>query len=334
MFAYTPGKAADPLKYEYRSAEVKKVSYRLPDGDGERIIAYLSDNGEFVRDPKSPADSGSIMLDAFNDPRKRWFAYNTTLIIGYDHELTEPVYEFRSGRLVPGRLVFPGLFVPTVGGIISSIDDYIPDPVLPRIYNLPGTMVKVPVGQRPQRFAATPTWKPLIRPDYPTSYPLNWQFAASPAWQPFMSTGPVKYPEITHSLTLDVERKVGVIRGDSVFIGRLDKLGQFTENRKIDPIVYQKQQSLSIQNSEGIMEIIPIINHPVIVPVPNTISDGELVYEYRSGKLTCGKLNFDGVFEPNAGTIVIDFGTFRYTKEEWRIYNLPGTFTPILKRQP
>lgn len=295
--------AEDRPKYEYRSSEISKVHYRLPDGDGVSITAYLSDNGEFVRDPLSPAGASSLYRTAVNDSRDKKNDFGT---IGTEYN--EQVYEFRSGSLILGKLVYPGRFVPSIGGKVTSIDDFIPDPDLPRIYNLPGIMVKVPVGLRQQRFAA------------------------SPAWQPFVVTGPIKYPDITHHLTLDVERKVGVMRGGSVFIGRLNKLGQFTENRKIDPVSYQKQKSLSIQNSEGIMEIIPVINHPIIVPIPNTTPVGELVYEYRSGKLTCGKLNFDGVFEPTAGTIVIDFGTFRYTKEEWRIYNLPGTFTPILKR--
>ncbi|HZU39192.1 MAG TPA: hypothetical protein VFA18_24920 [Gemmataceae bacterium] len=54
----------------------------------------------------------------------------------------EPVYEFRSGRLVPGVIGAGGHFVPTVGAPIIDFKDYRYGDKARRIYNLPGQFVK------------------------------------------------------------------------------------------------------------------------------------------------------------------------------------------------
>ena len=51
------------------------------------------------------------------------------------------VYEFRSGRLIPGNLDANCNFVPTVGGRIIDFNDYHYSPKAPKIYNLPGRFV-------------------------------------------------------------------------------------------------------------------------------------------------------------------------------------------------
>jgi hypothetical protein len=50
----------------------------------------------------------------------------------------ESVYEFRSGRLIPGVLSMDGNFVPELGGKVIAFKDYTYKPGATRIYNLPG----------------------------------------------------------------------------------------------------------------------------------------------------------------------------------------------------
>jgi len=52
------------------------------------------------------------------------------------------VYEFRSGRLIPGDIDDDGNFIPTIGGRITDFKDYRYTPKAPKIYNLPGKFVK------------------------------------------------------------------------------------------------------------------------------------------------------------------------------------------------
>ncbi len=53
-----------------------------------------------------------------------------------------PALEYRSGRLIPGRLDEDGYFVPRVGAEVIDFAHYQYDPKGPRIYNLPGSFVK------------------------------------------------------------------------------------------------------------------------------------------------------------------------------------------------
>jgi hypothetical protein len=52
------------------------------------------------------------------------------------------VFEYRSGRLIPGRLDDQGNFIPKLGGKIISLKDYHYSKSAPRIWNLPGHFVK------------------------------------------------------------------------------------------------------------------------------------------------------------------------------------------------
>jgi len=54
----------------------------------------------------------------------------------------EPVYEFRSGRLIKGNIDDDGTFVPEIGTKITDFKDYHYSKDAPRIYNLPGHFVK------------------------------------------------------------------------------------------------------------------------------------------------------------------------------------------------
>jgi hypothetical protein len=49
-----------------------------------------------------------------------------------------PVYEFRSGVLIPGEMLIDGRFIPEVGGKIILFADYVYTPEARYIWNLPG----------------------------------------------------------------------------------------------------------------------------------------------------------------------------------------------------
>jgi hypothetical protein len=53
----------------------------------------------------------------------------------------EPVYEYRSGRLIKGRIDKGGSFVPDLGEKVIRFEDYKPGEDTTRIYNLPGKFV-------------------------------------------------------------------------------------------------------------------------------------------------------------------------------------------------
>jgi hypothetical protein len=54
----------------------------------------------------------------------------------------EPVYEYRSGRLIKGELDKEGDFIPDLGSKVTDFKDYRPGKGVPVIYNLPGRFVK------------------------------------------------------------------------------------------------------------------------------------------------------------------------------------------------
>jgi hypothetical protein len=50
----------------------------------------------------------------------------------------KPLYELRSGRLVPGTFDDEGMFVPEIGGKVINFAEYRYTPTAPKIWNLPG----------------------------------------------------------------------------------------------------------------------------------------------------------------------------------------------------
>lgn len=55
--------------------------------------------------------------------------------------LSESVYEYRSGVLIPGRIDGSDRFIPERGSKVVSFYDYCPGSGAPRIYNLPGHLL-------------------------------------------------------------------------------------------------------------------------------------------------------------------------------------------------
>jgi hypothetical protein len=52
------------------------------------------------------------------------------------------VYEYRSGRLIPGEIDDDGNFIPIAGEKVIDFKEYRYEPKGPRIYNLPGKFVR------------------------------------------------------------------------------------------------------------------------------------------------------------------------------------------------
>lgn len=120
-------------------------------------VGELADDGEFLPDPELPA------FPRPNDiPRTLSFSWNTpaavhtrmyyTLPIGGGAEgqpvtaKSEPVYEYRSGRIIKGVLHDTGTFVPEVGSKVLDFKDYPVNEAGPpglRVYNLPGVLRKI-----------------------------------------------------------------------------------------------------------------------------------------------------------------------------------------------
>jgi hypothetical protein len=133
------------------------VSIHVPGLPGEDKGAGNGEEYEFVEDttPLIEVIHGRTVsigkLDAAGNfiPDKRYFqAFRTdrgvtgsppgTLI----NWAQKRVYEFRSGRLVPGDIDGMGHFIPTVGGRIIDFKDYRYSSKAPKIYNVPGEFVR------------------------------------------------------------------------------------------------------------------------------------------------------------------------------------------------
>jgi hypothetical protein len=113
-------------------------------------LGHLSDEGEFVPDYGLPVFPYVKVKarDADQNGTGRSMYYtlpvvgrvygNNNIKVGED---AEGVYEYRSGRLIPGTLQKTGNFVPDVGSKVIDFKEYDPDPPRKRrIYNLPGVL--------------------------------------------------------------------------------------------------------------------------------------------------------------------------------------------------
>ncbi|MBX9627764.1 MAG: hypothetical protein K2X82_28450 [Gemmataceae bacterium] len=280
-----------PPDVEFRPGDIGSVPYRLPDG---RVAqGSLTASGDFLRNPKAGTRvPGFPRAVAINDP--------TT---GPDHfvtDVTEEVFEFRSGSLVPGRLKYPGRFVPTVGAKVISVDDYVPGADKPRVYNLPGTFAKLPPGAKRKPYAVVADSPRPVAP-------------AADAWE---------YRHLP-------DRLVAVIRGNQVLVGRLADSGTFAEDRGIPPTKDDGRSQVTVRTPGAGVVKVPIINRPE--------DENEPVYEYRSEHLTPGNLSPTGEFVPRQGAVIlrmygVNADGYVHSEGEPRIYNLPGEFVRAGKK--
>jgi hypothetical protein len=127
----------EKVRYEYRQ-DLKPYVGILR--QGLVTLGHLDAKGNFIPLPRvEPID-----------PRKPFSGPGYT-VINKPARLNEPVYEFRSGRLVKGKLTEEGDFVPDEGGKVISLGDYRYGKEAPRIYNLPGSFVEQKGGATPKR---------------------------------------------------------------------------------------------------------------------------------------------------------------------------------------
>ena len=296
QFGWNTAAEAD---WEFQPDHKVDVAWRLPSSGvtGGRLNVA----GTFVPNPLGGDSSMTFAREvmspsAINDPQEN------IKIVPYHQE--ERVYEFRSGSLVLGILRFPGTFLPTVGKPVIWIDDYKPTKdgkPAPRIYNLPGKMVKVPAGRQPKQYQEPP------------------RYEAGSDWERDGKVHP--QPENTREYKEDLTRRVGLLRGKVVFIGRLDAKGEFTPDLEVKPVAYTKEPTVVIDLPGGKNERVPVINHPV-VPY-------DTVYEYKSNWLLHGTLREGGAFVPTEGGVRLVSFFFSAPDDGTRIYNLPGEIVRV-----
>lgn len=139
-----PPKARVPASYDYQAYS----TFRDPPAPwvahvrGRTLeLGRLNDAGDFLPEYDLPpirlaqpwADSRRLL------PGERQLLYYNLP----KSEDKEPIYEYRSGRLLQGTLLKNGTFVPDADSKVLDFGDYKPaDPKARRIYNLPGELVK------------------------------------------------------------------------------------------------------------------------------------------------------------------------------------------------
>ena len=156
-----------PTSYEFIPRVNRLVEYSRP--DGTILIGRLDANGDFTLTstvPVPPEMRGKDFAFYLSGP-------DSPVRIGVYALKPQPVYELRSGALIPGTMATNGPFVPTVGGAIIRFADYRYSPTATRIWNLPGFFRPIIPGQPP------------VGPEKPIRVPLP-----LPGW----STGAPKAP--------------------------------------------------------------------------------------------------------------------------------------------
>ena len=120
----------------------------FPDGEPCRVrvirdvmeFGRLDPNGEFVPDYRLPvlARQPLPLLDTTGPQPRLSMAFNIPLT----DQKFEIVYEYRSGRLIKGKLSDTGVFDPTLNTTIIELKEYKPNNDI-RIYNLPGVLKEI-----------------------------------------------------------------------------------------------------------------------------------------------------------------------------------------------
>jgi hypothetical protein len=87
-------------------------------------------------------DSAGNFIETPGGRRKRSDPYSGLRPLNSSLDLNEPVYEYRSGRLIRGILDSDGNFVPDLNGRVIDFKNYRYGKSAPRIYNLPGVFEK------------------------------------------------------------------------------------------------------------------------------------------------------------------------------------------------
>ena len=295
-------------RHELRIDTWKKVEYRRTEsselvvfGNLGLVSGHFDEHGMFKRFPLStsywmpnwkytyavndPIVTGKLEAESVN------FQDINTRIPGS----TEEVYEFRSGKLVPGLLAYPGRFVPTAGGKIISIDEYTPKKGATRIYNLPGEFLELPKGETSKPYSTAVDKRGQL-----TKRKITW-----------------------YRLESDTDRVVGLIQNKKVVAGKLDVNGTFIPLPDVAAVARPEGAATVEVTSGSLKMVIPVIN---MMPADKT------VFEFHGlTSLVCGRLRPDGSFEPTLGTSVITLSDYMFYVDVTRdpIYNLPGRLVVV-----
>lgn len=154
-----------PPAYEFVPRVDRLVEFIRP--DCTTLVGRLDAGGEFTLayslagvGPEWGRRDVALYRSRFDNP----------VTLGVNTLEPQPVYELRSGALIPGTMVAHGPFVPTVGGAIIRFADYKYSPFARRIWNLPGYFwpVGVPRNPDPEKRTPKPPW--VQAPTEPTGY--------------------------------------------------------------------------------------------------------------------------------------------------------------------
>jgi hypothetical protein len=133
------GKQDGKVKYKYDADAPRRVTLKI----GEyHYVGFLDEDGDFVMDPDGRFGTMVSGVPITHPP------YYTFTKDGQ----AEPVYEYRSGLLIKGKLMCTGpragllndhywIFVPEIGSKVIPLKDYLPGRNALEIYNLPGKFV-------------------------------------------------------------------------------------------------------------------------------------------------------------------------------------------------
>jgi hypothetical protein len=242
---------------------------------------------------------------------------------------TPALFEFRSGRLIPGTVqkakgsgeVFEPIFVPDLGGEIITMDAYLktydPEKSVP-IYNLPGRIV--PASERPLRQRGF-AW----RQDAKTLGSRQGQ--PSLALRAFMMNTILFAPptESLASYKLEYRSKWNayVVMGDYEYTGKIDEDGRFVPDPQNLPKKLEDKKRLG--------------DNPAVALYRQAEQGGSSkTYEFRSERLIPGAIQAareGGVtFVPDLGGKVIALETYLRNydpKKHVPIYNLPGEIVAV-----
>jgi hypothetical protein len=279
---------AKAVPYEFR--QDLTLYYLFVFGDKE-VFGHVDAAGTFIADRglgvyrRGQAYSGLPPHASLNLPHK------------YPHE---PVYEYRSGRLVPGKLDNHGIFFPDVGDTVNDFQDYRVVPSARRIFNLPGLFLENgKKGTAPPKYVLPAR----VDPPVPTGVPAGYDY------QPFSrlaEEAPLPW--------------VARVWHEQMELGHLSDQGDFVPDYGLPPYPLTKPAK----------QVVDRLTHqpaPWTYNLPVEGADREHVYEYRTGRLLKGVLLRNGTFVPELNSRVLDFKEYVPGAQALRIYNLPGRLT-------
>jgi hypothetical protein len=219
----------------------------------------------------------------------------------------EPVYEYRSGRLVPGNLDDDGNFLPDLGAKVTDFQDYHPVPGARRIFNLPGYFV-----EKGKKESPPPKLTPL-RADPPakTGVPAEYDYQSFTTIAGSNRAPWNTVPWVAH------------VGDEQMELGHLNDHGDFVPDYGLPSFPLTKP----VEKAGDQLRKNPTLWY---YNLPAEGADREPAYEYRSGRLLKGTLLKNGTFVPDLDSVVLDFKDYGPGEKALRIYNLPGQ----LKKKP